>query len=161
MWREEIISCSTFTEKIESWFDEVYEAQARNFTKWPILGSDVVVDWNAGPRYEDEINVLSDWICQRIQWMDGAPPELILDHSNTNVKVHPNLNQGTFNVEIRSANNGPRPLSIYTMTGALVYEENINTTLGLSTHPIAIPNPQTGMYILKIEGEKGVKLFVN
>jgi hypothetical protein len=53
------------------------ESQARNYQKWPILGSYVWPNWYIGQTYSDEINFMKGWITNRLTWIDNnyaAPP---------------------------------------------------------------------------------------
>lgn len=57
------------------------EAQARNFERWPILGSAINPNWFAGDTYAEEVNWMKEWITKRLAWMDGQfipPPSAAL-----------------------------------------------------------------------------------
>ena len=61
--------------RIDSVATLVDEAQARNFTRWPILGervwpNDYVVD-----TYQEEVDYLKNWMTQRLTWLDENFPE--------------------------------------------------------------------------------------
>lgn len=47
------------------------KAQARNFTRWPILGVYVWPNAAVKNSYAEEVEYLADWLDQRIAWMDG------------------------------------------------------------------------------------------
>jgi hypothetical protein len=46
------------------------EAQARNFERWPILGSAINPNWFAGDTYAEEVNWMKEWIAKRLAWID-------------------------------------------------------------------------------------------
>jgi hypothetical protein len=46
------------------------EAQARNFERWPILGSAINPNWYAGDTYAEEVNWMKEWIAKRLVWID-------------------------------------------------------------------------------------------
>jgi len=53
------------------------EAQARNFTRWPILGEPIdelphlnYPGWDDRPTYADEVAYLEDWLTRRLDWID-------------------------------------------------------------------------------------------
>ncbi|MCC6233073.1 MAG: CotH kinase family protein [Verrucomicrobiales bacterium] len=56
---------------------QVRGAQARNFTRWRILGQYVWPNWYIAPTWQAEINWLKTWVTHRASWMDSqfiAPP---------------------------------------------------------------------------------------
>jgi hypothetical protein len=61
---------------IDSFATKINEAQARNFTRWPVLGTYVWpnIDPESRTTYSDEINYLKDWIAERIYWLDDNIP---------------------------------------------------------------------------------------
>lgn len=69
--RQTSLAESTFFGVVDSMANVLSEAQARNFTKWPILGTYV---WpNPGPlptTYVGEVNKMKTWIEQRMAWLD-------------------------------------------------------------------------------------------
>jgi hypothetical protein len=53
------------------------ESQARNYVRWPILGTYVWPNWYIGATYQDEITWMKQWLSSRVAWMDSqfpAPP---------------------------------------------------------------------------------------
>ncbi|HEX5043853.1 MAG TPA: CotH kinase family protein [Candidatus Polarisedimenticolaceae bacterium] len=53
------------------------EAQARNYARWPILGTYVWPNWFIGTTYASEIDWMKQWLAERLLWIDGqfpAPP---------------------------------------------------------------------------------------
>jgi len=46
------------------------EAQVRNFNKWKILGKYVWPNNFIGQSYEEEVNYLKTWLCDRLAWID-------------------------------------------------------------------------------------------
>ena len=56
---------------IDSYADTLNEAQARNFQRWPVLGTHVWPNYFVGTTYQEEIDYLKSWIEQRLNWMDG------------------------------------------------------------------------------------------
>lgn len=48
------------------------EAQKRNFTRWPVLGNYVWPNAFIGSSYEAEINYLTEWLQNRVKWLDAA-----------------------------------------------------------------------------------------
>jgi len=59
---------------IDSCYNFLYEAQQRNFEKWDILGSPIWPNYYYGETYEEEIEILKDWIFERMNWLDENFP---------------------------------------------------------------------------------------
>jgi len=59
---------------IDSVAQEIDEAQARNFQRWPVLGQYVWPNNYVGQTYADELNYLKDWVNLRVLWMDARIP---------------------------------------------------------------------------------------
>jgi hypothetical protein len=59
-------------ERIDSIASYLEEAQERNFTRWPILGTYVWPNYEAETRqsYTEEVDYLKEWITRRIAWLD-------------------------------------------------------------------------------------------
>ena len=62
--------------RVQDYVDVLQESQVRNFRKWNILGIYVWPNQFIGRTYADEIGFMTDWITDRVAWMDGAliPP---------------------------------------------------------------------------------------
>jgi len=96
----------TLVHKIDQTYDLLYEAQERNFIRWPILGQYVSpnrLPEGAGPgeyyeTYLEEVNYLKEWIINRLDWMSN---EIFLASSNllpnlviNEIHYNPSTNQG-------------------------------------------------------------------
>ncbi len=51
------------------------EAQARNFTRWPILGKYVWPNAFVGETYQEEVDWMKDWVSRRLTWLDENLPQ--------------------------------------------------------------------------------------
>ena len=71
---------------IDSAITVIAEAQVRNFQRWPILDQYVWPNAYVGGSFENEIDYLTDWITDRLEWMDEQAmradddPQLILSY---------------------------------------------------------------------------------
>ncbi|MFC2084498.1 CotH kinase family protein [Bacteroidota bacterium] len=70
--RENLINQDYIYNFIDSTANYLSEAQERNFTRWPILGEKVWPNPVAKDTYEEEVDVLKEWIRKRIDWMDKS-----------------------------------------------------------------------------------------
>lgn len=77
--RRSVLSLEHMYADIDSQADFLRESAARNFEKWPVLGTYVWPNWYIGQTYQDEVDYLKSWIATRVEWIDAqltAPPEL-------------------------------------------------------------------------------------
>ena len=68
------------------------EAQARNYVRWPILGTYVWPNYYIGATYQDEVGWMKQWLSDRTAWMDTqfpAPP--VFNHAPGQVPTGFNL----------------------------------------------------------------------
>lgn len=160
-WRSEMITCANFETKIDFWAKKVNEAQERNFTKWPILGTNVQWDWNAGPTYEDETDFLKNWICKRIAWIDLNLLKLAETANSNFVSISPNPNNSNFGLNYFAENIGEKNIGIYNATAALMFSKTYNFVEGQNYLHFDQLNLSAGIYFLRIDNEKPVKFIIN
>jgi len=66
--------------RINHYVNLLSEAQPRDQQKWNTLGMYVWPNWFVGNRYKEEVDWMTNWLKQRLQWMDqqlGEPYSLI------------------------------------------------------------------------------------
>lgn len=56
--------------RIDELAEQLNEAQARNFRRWPILGRSVYPNNFVGMSYAAEVSHMKEWIQKRIEWID-------------------------------------------------------------------------------------------
>ena len=69
--RENLLATGRLLQDIDSTAALLSEAQVRNFDRWHILGSYVWPNWFIADTYNEEINWMSGWLEQRLDWMDS------------------------------------------------------------------------------------------
>jgi hypothetical protein len=72
---------------------------------------------------------------------------------NLDVDVYPNPNAGSFQVDINGAKSSRVIIQIYSVTGALVYKETIETSSGTHSEQIDLGQLGEGVYMLKLNSE--------
>lgn len=162
MWREYLISCDRMEERIDHWATVVDEAKERNFVKWPILGTDVVWEWNAGPTYEDETDLLKNWICDRIDWMDNAFENRVEKINGNQMTLFPNpcpSNSNCF-ISINSPKHRLVNFAVFNVHGTEIIQEKQSLIAGLNFLTVNTSNLNGGVYFIVIEDEAPLKLIV-
>lgn len=74
--RADVLSVPRLHAVIDSIANHIDEAQARNFQRWPILGTYVWPNAYIGQTYAEEVNYLKHWLELRLLWMDARIPDL-------------------------------------------------------------------------------------
>jgi hypothetical protein len=66
--------------------NQLREAQERNFNRWKILGKHIWPNWYVAKTYDEEIAWMSNWLRQRLLWMDGqlGQPYTMMHYWNLN-----------------------------------------------------------------------------
>ncbi len=128
-WRE-LRQTSLSDERIfhllDSLTNMLQEPAQRNFQRWPILHQYVWPNAFVGGSYEEELNYFSNWLANRLAWMDEqwkdttsiAPTP---DPGNPKaVLVYPNPSAGEVRFEFLTPANIPVEIEIYNAQGRLV-----------------------------------------
>jgi hypothetical protein len=55
---------------IDGQVSELGQSVARNFTRWPILGTEIWPNYFVGDTHQEEIEYLKDWLLKRTKWID-------------------------------------------------------------------------------------------
>ncbi|MBN2893957.1 MAG: CotH kinase family protein [Bacteroidales bacterium] len=168
-FRENVLSDENILGVIDSFSNEIYEAQYRNFEKWNILGRYV---WpNPSPlanTYDEEIENLQSWIVDRLEWLDLNLPDPELPISNKEnlaekIIIYPNpTNLGYFILNFDEVLDGDVFISILDISGRIVFNqlfENQSDNITITTDGFS-----QGIYFVTIENEsKNVckKLIIN
>jgi len=158
------INCSMMSTRIDSWAAEVYEAQARNFVRWSVLGENSTFDWNAGPTYEDEVDYLKNWLCHRIEWLDIQFPNMKRKFEIEQFEIAPNPASTLIKISIQSPFTDKSTIHIYNLQGQLVLTEYIDMIKGYNEKELDISNLAKGVYIINfpdIDSFRSRKLVVH
>ncbi|MBN1340035.1 MAG: CotH kinase family protein [Bacteroidales bacterium] len=123
---------------LDSVVEYIYEAQQRNYVRWPILGTYVWPNYNwQGNDYDDEVEYLENWLFNRLTWIDNNLPGSILTPSAELAGLFPvieiALTDEYFSREILknshfTLNNAPPGIAIDTV----IYENASQATIILS-----------------------------
>jgi hypothetical protein len=98
----------------------LHEAQARNFERWPILGSAINPNWFAGDTYEEEVKWMKEWIANRLAWIDKqfVPPPAVSTPSGAKLSLSAPQGRIFYTVD----GTDPRASGGAPSNGALTYE---------------------------------------
>lgn len=128
---------------------------ARNYQKWPILGTYVWPNAFIGTTYEQEINYLKGWITDRLTWMDSATePNSDLykeSFSNDGITLFPVPVKDNLTIVFDLVDLSRMKLELVDLFGKKIYEEYyIPPAQGNQEVIIDMSHFKTGYYILKI-----------
>lgn len=94
----------------------------------------------------------------------SSQPDLDDESSKTTlinvVKVYPNPAKDFINMELQSDQSKDAMLRFYSMTGSLIYSEQVFIDAGENTYTINTNNLPSGVYFLKIENENPIKVII-
>jgi hypothetical protein len=125
--RGNVLSHGALFSHIDSMAAFLNESQARNFTRWPIMGT--VVPPNPAPvppDYAGEIANLKNWITNRLTWMDANMPGVCnvgveeLTDLGGFITVYPNPFANSFNIVYKVNKPSQVSVQIVNVLGAVV-----------------------------------------
>lgn len=64
-------STETLLKRIDEIAQSLGEAQKRNFERWPILGKLVTPNYFYGETYEEEVDLMKEWLRKRLEWINA------------------------------------------------------------------------------------------
>ena len=73
--RDDQLATERVMARVDSVATRLSEAQARNFTRWPVLGENVWPNAYVGETYQEEVDYLKTWTTQRLVWLDENFPK--------------------------------------------------------------------------------------
>lgn len=163
-WRKTVLSWPNIEHMIDSFEHIVHYDFNKNFKRWPILGHYTWPNAYYPPTYSQEIDTLKNWIKNRLQWMDSqlldttcAPfpqPDFVANQKqNINaITIFPNPNHdGKLNIQSESIANESTNIKIYNIIGALIMEQNINTSRPKIEINLSNNNLAKGLYLIHIQ----------
>ena len=69
--RAGVFAPATILARVDEMAQQLNEAQARNFQRWPILGRYINPNYYVGNSYDEEVRWMKRWIQNRIAWIDS------------------------------------------------------------------------------------------
>ena len=159
-FRSSVISDNFVFSKIDSLAQYLNESQARNFIRWPILGQVIYPAPSPAPNdYAGEVQVLKNWMNQRLTWLDGnIPGQCVVEFGNEDINknsltIFPNPVDGQeFSIFLRLGQNTSYRYKIFNLSGVLLSTENSKMlNSGVYTEKINLESLANGVYQLMIE----------
>ncbi|MEY4874948.1 MAG: hypothetical protein RL708_97 [Bacteroidota bacterium] len=168
-WRKSVLSWQNIEHMIDSFEQTVHYDINKNFKRWPILGQYTWPNAYYPPTYSQEIDTLKNWIQHRLQWMDTqlldttcAPftvPNFVANQKqNSNaINIYPNPNNdGRLFIQSDAIANESTNIKIYNITGALILEQNFNTSKPRIEINVSANNLAKGLYLIHIQNKKNI-----
>jgi subtilisin-like proprotein convertase family protein len=121
--RQGILNSSTINSQIDAQASYINEAQARNFTRWPVIGTNIFSSPSPYPTsWQEEVNNLKNWVTNRGIWIDNNLPGICVVGVNEiasgqNVKVYPNPFENSANINFTITEKGRVSLKIFDALG--------------------------------------------
>jgi spore coat protein CotH len=133
------------------------EPAARNYNRWPILGTYVWPNNFIGDTYQEEVDYMKNWLTGRLTWMDnnmfGTCNDLGFDELSNEIqlKAYPNPTEDKITLRVND-NIKNVTLLVVSPQGALIQSEEISnfqeTTLDFSTY-------SNGIYFVTVQQKNG------
>jgi hypothetical protein len=130
---------------------------ARNYNRWPILGTYVWPNNFIGDTYQEEVDYMKNWLTGRLTWMDnnmfGTCNDLGFDELSNEIqlKAYPNPTEDKITLRVND-NLKNVTLLVVSPQGALIQSEEISnfqeTTLDFSTY-------SNGIYFVTVQQKNG------
>jgi hypothetical protein len=169
-WRANELDTVKLFDWIDSTATALNSAQARNFTKWPILGVPVWPNPQPLPlTYAGEISELKSWLRRRIAWLDANipgtcwPPPLSVPELPLafNCAPHPNPFNNELTLTISTPSVTTAELRLYSMDGKLVMSQSLDVHAGNGSYKVLSAGVKlvTGVYILQVRTADSVQTF--
>jgi len=152
-YREGVFSNENLNATIDSLVNEMGDAPARNFARWPIIGEEIWPNFFVGDTYAAEVDYLKNWVIDRAEWMDGAIRILTPVREAAayeELRIQPNPTSGHFQLA-GTLTDRLDELRIYSFTGQLMKTyRNVagGTILDISDLP-------GGIYLVQASDDRG------
>jgi hypothetical protein len=129
------------------------EAQVRNFEKWKILGTYVWPNWYIAKTWEEEMNWMTNWLMQRLIWMDSqlGQPYVMIHYWNFNQQtmMQPSWSLNPADITIE----GISPYNISSATGQNFSGINARLQDPAASH-LRLNTPSQGEIIIPVSSLK-------
>lgn len=128
---------------------------ARNYQKWPIIGTYVWPNYYIGPTYEADVNFLKNWITDRLAWMDqatGITSDLYNKaFADYEIISYPNPVKDNLTIALSTSTTNKLTFSFSDLFGRKIYETTYVPALaGNQEITINLSALNTGLYLLSV-----------
>jgi subtilisin-like proprotein convertase family protein len=162
--RQNVLDTVHIDHVLDSMKNVLLVPQARNFTRWPILGVYLWPNEFVGPTWQSELDYLHDWVHTRVRWMDGQlynasciptppPPTSLAELNNESfLKIYPNPATDILNIDAQNVIISR--VQIFNIKGQLLWDEQTNKSqiaIHLGNRKFA-----AGIYTVSMETKLGI-----
>ena len=169
--RQNILSNAWFDNYIDSISGQLMEAQARNFTTWPILGIYVWPNpWPYPSTYQGEVIALKSWMHDRLAWLDAniyGTCDLTYGVNGTEagsvLRIYPNPVSDYLNIEYKTYLKSIVGITIINQQGIILLNAKAITRSPGEWHEnLDISSYKPGVYLLRltIDGKMHTQRFI-
>jgi hypothetical protein len=155
------LSNSRIYSVLDSLIDVIEPALERNFNRWPILGVKISPNYFVGQTYTDEVVWMTNWIGDRLNYLDQSFPGICPDENQREVdglivNVFPNPFKTKINLEIGSDSYQTFEFQLFSANGSLLENKKITVIKGWLNKEIETRNLNSGMYFYRVVKENAV-----
>lgn len=149
-----ILSENSVSNLIDSCSNFINEAQERNFEKWDILGHNIWPNYYIGDTYQEEIEILKEWLFARLKWIDeNFPGECNNSENNillNDVMIYPNPFDSELYIEVNKNIPSNINFHLFDLKGCQIVQISLNDNP--RTHIISkeISNLSNGFYLYSL-----------
>ncbi len=156
--RENKLHADTIVNYMYALADTIEEAQQRNFTRWPVLGTYIWPNTFIGNTYAEELNYLRLWTMERLSWLDNnlpgtchLPPLDVLAFTAPMISVFPNPAEDYVIVKLEGQKESISKVELLNLLGEPidVAIDNLSTTelkISLTGSELG-----AGIYLIKVQ----------
>jgi hypothetical protein len=139
---------------IDSTVEYLGSEVAKNFTRWPILGTAIWPNYFVGNTYTEEIDYFKGWIDSRLKWMDQATDinsTLFKTSFSGGITVYPVPVADEVSVVFNLASKLVYRIEIIDLTGRPFFvKDYIPDNSGFQDITLNLNNLGTGYFILRV-----------
>jgi hypothetical protein len=146
---------------LDNTIESLGEAVARNFTRWPVLGTYIWPNYFIGETYEDEVAYLKRWITDRVDWIDAnimVAENVSENYSKNDLLVFPNPTREQINLYFYLTFSGKIKIEIFDLLGRKVFQnEIVPENVGYQYSSFSIPDLANGYFVLRLmQGDRQI-----
>lgn len=149
--RNTLITVEAFNERIDFFDEKIKIGMERNHSIWPEEQITLDLDWASTNSYETDVEMLRQWISDRIDWIDQELAQMKKPWIESSIKVYPNpIANPSFNVSFYLDIPTNIQFQIYDFSGKMILSGTANGAKGQNDLAIDNFHAPAGTYVLEL-----------